>query len=120
VLSGAGLGDDSLLAHPLREQNLPQCVVDLVRAGVTEILALEVDPGAAEFFRQALGEIKRRLPAGVFPELALKLAAKRGIAPRGAVSLLQLDQRRHERLGHVSPAEDAEVAAPVRRSSRRE
>ena len=41
VLSGAGLGDDAALAHPLREQRLAERVVDLVRAGVREVLALE-------------------------------------------------------------------------------
>jgi hypothetical protein len=43
VLAGAGLGDDALLAHALREQGLPEGVVDLVRPGVEEVLALEVD-----------------------------------------------------------------------------
>ena len=41
VLAGAGLGDDAPLAHPLREQRLPERVVDLVRAGVREVFALE-------------------------------------------------------------------------------
>ena len=43
VLAGAGLGDDPRLAHALGEQRLPERVVDLVRAGVVEVLALEVD-----------------------------------------------------------------------------
>ena len=33
-----------LLAEPLRDQRLPERVVQLVRAGVHQILALEVDP----------------------------------------------------------------------------
>ena len=47
VLAGAGLGDDPGLADPLGEQRLAEHVVDLVRAGVVEVLALEQDPGAA-------------------------------------------------------------------------
>jgi hypothetical protein len=47
VLAGAGLGDHPGLAHPLGEQRLAQHVVDLVRAGVVEVLALEQDPRAA-------------------------------------------------------------------------
>ena len=43
VLAGAGLGDDPLLAHALGEQRLAERVVDLVRAGVEQVLALEVD-----------------------------------------------------------------------------
>ena len=41
VLAGAGLGDEPRLAHPLGEQRLAEHVVDLVRAGVVEVLALE-------------------------------------------------------------------------------
>ena len=41
VLARAGLRDDAALAHPEREQRLADRVVDLVRAGVVQILALE-------------------------------------------------------------------------------
>jgi hypothetical protein len=40
VLARPGLGDDPLLPHPLRQQRLAERVVDLVGAGVGEILAL--------------------------------------------------------------------------------
>ena len=46
VLAGAGLGDEAGLAHPLGEQRLAEHVVDLVRAGVVEVLALEQQPHA--------------------------------------------------------------------------
>ena len=50
VLAGSGLGDHPGLAKPAGQQRLAQRVVDLVRAGVGEVLALEVeaevgDPG---------------------------------------------------------------------------
>ena len=48
VLAGARLGHDPLLAEPLGEQRLADGVVDLVRAGVVEVLALEPDLGAAD------------------------------------------------------------------------
>jgi hypothetical protein len=51
VLARPGLGDDPRLAHAPREQRLPDRVVDLVRAGVIEVLALEIDPCAADFAR---------------------------------------------------------------------
>ena len=60
VLAGAGLGDDPGLAHPPRQQDLPEHVVDLVRAGVVELVALEVDLRAAEPLGQPLGEVERR------------------------------------------------------------
>ncbi|BFO20673.1 hypothetical protein SHKM778_70610 [Streptomyces sp. KM77-8] len=47
VLAGAGLGDDAGLAHALGEQGLAEHVVDLVGAGVVQVLALEEDPCSA-------------------------------------------------------------------------
>ena len=59
MLAGAGLGDDAPLAHALGEQDLADGVVHLVRAGVVQILALEVDARAAHLTREALGQIQR-------------------------------------------------------------
>ena len=70
VLAGAGLGDDAPLAHAPRQQRLAQAVVDLVRAGVQQVLALEVDARAAQQFRSAAGRSRaasggrRRCAAG--------------------------------------------------------
>ena len=65
VLSRAGFGDDALLAHAPGEQRLPQAVVDLVRAGVQQVFALEINLRAAQRFAQALREVQRRGAAGV-------------------------------------------------------
>ena len=43
VLPRAGFGDDTRLAHAFGEQRLSERVVDLVRAGVREVFALEKD-----------------------------------------------------------------------------
>jgi hypothetical protein len=47
-----GLGDDAPLAETLREERLPDAIVDLVRAGVIQVLALEPDLRAARFLGQ--------------------------------------------------------------------
>ena len=57
VLAGAGLGDDPGLAEPAGQERLAERVVDLVRAGVGEILALEVE---AQGGRE--GRARRRRP----------------------------------------------------------
>ncbi len=49
MLARARLGDDAPLAHPLRQQSLAQRVVDLVRAGMRQVFALEVDARAHPF-----------------------------------------------------------------------
>src|ERR1043165_1380077 len=51
VLARARLGDDATLAHASREQDLSERVVDLVRACVREVFALEVELRAARVFR---------------------------------------------------------------------
>jgi siroheme synthase len=78
VLAGAGLGDHALLAHALREQRLADHVVDLVRAGVVQVFALQVDLRAAEHLAPALRVIDRRRPADEVLELALVLGDESG------------------------------------------
>jgi hypothetical protein len=55
VLPGAGLGDDPGLAHPTSQQGLPEDVVDLVRAGVVEVLALQHDGRAGRVLGEPSG-----------------------------------------------------------------
>ena len=78
VLAGARLGDDARLAHAPREQDLAHHVVDLVRAGVIELVALEIDFCAAEMLGHPLGEIERARPADVVFEEVIELALKAG------------------------------------------
>ena len=85
MLAGAGLGDDPLLAHPLGEQRLADGVVDLVRAGVGEVLALEVD-APPDPLGEALGEVERRRAADEVAQQPLELGARR---PRRRARLAQ-------------------------------
>src|SRR5262245_11698860 len=41
VLAGPGFGDDAALAHPHREQGLPERIVDFVSTGMVQVLALQ-------------------------------------------------------------------------------
>src|SRR5439155_23139670 len=93
---------------------LAEHVVDLVGAGVTEVLALEVDARAAALLGEPLGEIEPRRPAGVVLEETGEAALALSIALRGGPGLLELDQPRHERLGDEAPADAAEVSARIR------
>ena len=114
MLAGAGLGDDPGLAHAPGDQDLAQAVVDLVRAGVVQLVALEVDPGAAQVLRQTLGEVQRARPADVVLGEMLELGLEGRVRPRLLVGPLQVEDRRHQRLGDVAAAVHAEVSALVR------
>jgi hypothetical protein len=59
MLPGAGLGDETGLLEAAREQRLADRVVDLVRAGVQQVLALEIHLRAAEPLRQRAREVRR-------------------------------------------------------------
>ena len=82
MLAGARLGDDALLAHALGEQDLAERVVDLVRAGVEQVFALEINLRAAELAGQPLRKIERRGPAGVIVEQRRSSAWKPGSSRR--------------------------------------
>ena len=107
VLAGAGLGDDPPLAEPPREHRLAERVVQLVRAGVEEILPLEVDPLPGG---ETLGEGERRRAARVRRQQAVELGAERVVGESLAPAALQLVERRDQRLGDVAAAVVAERA----------
>lgn len=114
VLTGAGLGDDAGLAHALGEQDLADAIVDLVRAGVVQLLALEIDLGAAEFGRQALGEIERARPTDVMGAELLELRLEARIVLGLVPFVLEIEDQRHQGLGDETAAENAEAAVLVR------
>jgi hypothetical protein len=114
MLAGAGLGDDALLAHSPRHHDLAKHIVDLVRAGVVELLALEIDFGAAKMLGEALGEIQRRRPADIVPEVAVHFRTEGRIGLGDGIGLLQIENQRHQRFGDKASAENAEMPALVR------
>jgi hypothetical protein len=111
VLAGAGLGDDASLAHAHRQQHLAEAVVQLVGAGVQQVLALQPDLRvAAQLDLQAAGPLQRGGAAGVVAQQQVQFGQER-LVPRGlGVGRRQLLQRGHEGLGHVLAAEPAEAA----------
>jgi len=80
VLAGSRLGDDARLAQSPGQQQLAQRVVDLVAAGMVQVLSLQPDIRTAGVLGQPLGEMEVARPAhpGVvgsilFPEAGIVL-----------------------------------------------
>ena len=113
VLAGAGLRDDPRFAHAHRQQNLADAIVDLVRAGVVQLVALEPDLRAAQFLGQARREIQRAGAAHVMFQQIVELLPKGGVLLGAAVFRLQIEYQRHQRFGDIAPAECAEMAVAV-------
>jgi hypothetical protein len=110
VLARAGFRDDPRLAHAAGEDDLAQHVVDLVRAGVVQLIALEVDLRAAKTVCQAFGEIKRAGAADIVGPEIVHLGPEALVGLGVLVLRLKLEDQRHQRFGHEPPAEIAEPA----------
>jgi len=113
VLAGPGLGDDALLAHPRGEQRLADGVVDLVRAGVVQVLALEQDLRAADLLAEALGVIDRAGTAHIVGQILVVGGDEGRIATRLVIGGRQLLQRPDQGLGDETPAVAAEMAVGI-------
>src|SRR6185295_9147966 len=97
------LGDDPALAQATGEQYLAQRVVDLVRARVVQVLALEVDPVAGRL-RQSRRERHRGRAADEVPQQRIELTAEAGVVPEARPGRGEFVQRRDQDLGYVPAA----------------
>ena len=113
MLSRPGLRDDALFAHPLGQQGLAERVVDLVRSGMRQVLALQVNLRAAEILAEARRMIEGRGPANVLMEQVAKTILKSLVALSVCVGTIQFVQGRHQRLGHELPPEATEIAFAI-------
>ena len=113
MLAGAGLGDDAGLAHAHGQEDLAHAVVDLVRAGVVQLLALEIDLGPAEVGRQPLGEIERARPADIVGQEAAQLGLEGRVGLGRRIGAVELEHQRHQGLGDIKAAVVAESALRV-------
>jgi len=87
VLPRAGFRDDAALSHPHSQQTLPEAIVDLVRAGVQQVFAFDVDARAT----QKLGQPRSKLQRSGTPG---KIFSARNPARSGTSRLYALPRRR--------------------------
>src|SRR5258706_7611242 len=105
VLAGSGLGDQARLAHTQRQQSLAESVVELVRAGVAEVLALEVDVRATEVLAKPRRRVKRSRPSDERVPVAGQLELELRVGLRLVPHVLELFERAHQGLRHVLTAD---------------
>ena len=113
MLARARLRDDALLAHAHGQQDLAQHIVDLVGAGVVQLVALEVDFRAAEMFGHALGVVERRGAPDIMGRQMVQLGLIAGVGFRRRIGLFEIQHEGHQGLGHEAAAENAEMARVV-------
>ena len=119
MLPRAGLRNNPLLAHPPSQQPLTQRIVDLVRPRMQQVLTLQIDLRPTALLRQPLRKIQRSRPPAVVLQQIIQLRLKRRILLRLLVGVLQLLQRRHQRLRNISPAIRPKPPRHCRRQTRR-
>src|SRR3546814_9370584 len=100
--------------------DLADAIVDLVRAGVVEFLALEVDFGAVargRAFAQRLGQpfgiIERAGAADIMFEQIVELGPEGGVGLGGTIFALEIEDQRHQRPGAVAAAEPPDMPPRV-------
>ena len=108
VLTGAGFRHQTFFAHALGEQHLTEGVVDLVRAEMVQVFALQIDLRAAEFAAQiAAVEDGRRTPAVVGEQIG-QLSLEFGIVAIFNEGVVDFVQHLFEGLGNELTAVGAE------------
>ena len=107
VLAGPGLGNDPGLAHPAGEDDLAQHIVDLVRAGVVQLVPLQVDLGPAEMGGQTRREIQRRRAADIMLPQVSHFRPKGRVGLGKFIARFKVKDQRHQGFGHKTAAEPA-------------
>jgi hypothetical protein len=117
MLARTRFRNDPRLAHAHRKQDLPDAIVDLVCAGVVQLIALEPDLRTAQLFRQARREIERGGPTDIMFEQVIKFGPERRVCLRFGIAFFQIENERHQRFGDVASAKLAKMPAFVGQSA---
>ena len=108
VLTGAGLRDNTGLAHLLGEQALCQRVVDFVGTGMIEILALEINLCAAQILGHLVCIVQQGRTADIVFEQLIQLRMECRIVFIIIVRFFQFVDSIHQSFGDVLSAVNAE------------
>jgi hypothetical protein len=114
VLARARLGDDALLAHASREQTLADRIIDLVRARVIEIFALEQQRRSRPVAYEARRLHEGRGPPDEIAQDRVILGPKRRVREGRVHARFELGERFDEHLGHELASEGSKISTRVR------
>ena len=110
VLAGAGLSNDPGFAHPHGKQDLAEAIIDFVRAGMIELITLQINLRATKMLGQAFSKIKRARAANIMGPEIIHLRRKSRVFLCRAIFLLQVQNERHKRFGDIASAKLAKTA----------
>jgi len=102
------------LAHAARQHGLADGVVDLVRAGVVEVFALEVNLRAALLAAHARGMVDGGRASDEMLQFVVEFGQEFRIMLVSGIGVLQLIDRVGQCLGNETAAVNAEMTCKVR------
>jgi hypothetical protein len=92
---------------------LAEGVVDFVGPGVEQVLSLEIDFSAAEFFGPAFSEVERGGAANIIAKKTVELSLESRVLAGSVVVVCKVGEGGHEGLWHEHASETAKVAVGV-------
>ena len=113
VLSCACFGDDAGLAHAHGKQNLTETIIDLVRAGMVQLVAFEIDLGFTIMLGDPLSKIKRAWTADIMRPEIIHLRFEGRVFLGRFIFSFKIEDQRHQRLSDIAPAKIAKAACIV-------
>ena len=108
MLSGTGLGDEPGLSHLLCQQSLPQHIVDLVGAGMVQILPLQINLCATQSVGQLLCIVQPGGTVCILIQQLRQFPVECGVILVMQICLLQFYDSVHQGLRDVLSAVNAE------------
>ena len=113
VLTGAGFRDQAGFTNFFSKKCLAKDIVDLMSAGMVQILPFQVDLSAAQVLCHLPGIIEPGRASGVVVQKIGKFPLKIRIFFIMIICLFQFNYRVHQRFGDILPAVNAEASVRI-------
>ena len=114
MLSCSCLRDQTGFPHLLRQERLPQHVIDLVRARVVQIFPFQIDLRAAQIFCHLLRIIESRRSSRILIEQFCQFPVEFRVIFIMVIRFFQFNYRIHQCLRDILPAVNAKASVWIR------
>ena len=114
VLTRPSFSNNTGFAHTARQNNLAQDVVNFMRAGVVQLVTLEVDFCTTKVFGQPFSIIQRAGTANIVGPQIVHFGPERVVGFGELILLFQLEDQRHQGFGHKAPTKIAKAPLFIR------
>ena len=96
MLTSSSFGDDTCFSHSARQNDLPQHIVNLMRAGMVEFVAFHIDFGPAKMICEPFRKIKWAGSADIIRPKIIHFGPETIIGFRNVILLFQFQNKWHQ------------------------